>query len=64
MSLEKPIWEQEPGEWPQADAVIIRHEEQTTLGKRKKTSGILRARRRVHVECATRRTSGIDRHGG
>lgn len=52
--LDKPIWEQEgpPREWPQAEAVIVRHEEEPTLWKRKKIAGILRGRRRVVVERA------------
>lgn len=54
MSLERPVWEQQeaPREWPQAEAVVVRHEEEPTLWKRKKIGGVLRARRRVRVERA------------
>lgn len=50
--IEKPIWEQQPQEWPAGEAVVIRHEEEPTLWRRKKIAGILRARRRVRVERA------------
>lgn len=50
--LDRPIWEREQREWPQADAVIVRHEEEPTLWRRKKIAGVLRARRRVRVERA------------
>jgi uncharacterized protein (TIGR02271 family) len=49
--LDKPIWEQEtPREWPASEAVVVRHEEEPTLWKRRKISGVLTARRRVRVE--------------
>jgi len=53
MSLDKPIWEQRPpDDRAQPEAVIVRHEEEPTLWRRKKIAGILRARRHVRVEPA------------
>jgi uncharacterized protein (TIGR02271 family) len=51
--LDKPIWEQRAQEWPSGEAVLIRHEEEPTLWRRKKIAGILRGRRRVRVERAS-----------
>ena len=52
MSLEQPLWEQQKREWPETEAVIVRHEEEPTLWKRTKIRGVLRARRRVVTEHA------------
>ncbi len=46
--LERPPWERLTDE--PREAIVVRHEEEPTLWKRKKITGILRARRRVRVE--------------